>query len=121
MRKFYIKMILFVLGVCFCIFFGVDLASRGMQRIEAPASGSTASAAAPANTATAVQPPRASQPGPVKTAAARQAPQPPAPEPVHVTKDNDMNYIGNKIGNLLQIAAHYGIRLVVSLFEAIAH
>lgn len=113
MRKFYLRMVLFVLGVCFCIFFGVDLASRGMERIEAPAAAATAAA------------PRAAAPAPhstatVKAAASEQAVKPPAPEPKRVAQDSDMNYVGNRLGDLLQIAAHHTIRLVVSLFEAFA-
>jgi hypothetical protein len=113
MRNFYLKMVLFVLGVIFCIFFGVDLASRGMERIEAPAAAATATVP-PAAAASAAQTDKT-----VKAAIPAQTAKPPAPEPQRVAEDNDLNYVGNKLGDLLQIAAHHTIRFVVSLFETL--
>jgi hypothetical protein len=113
MRAFYGKMVLFVLLVGFCIFFGVDIANRGMERIQGPALP-VPPVKAPAAQPAAAQPAAA---GPAPAAAARTSG--PKPEPVRAQEDEALNYIGNKTGDLLQIAAHHAIRLVVSLFGSL--
>jgi hypothetical protein len=117
MRAFYVKMVLFVLLVGFCILFGVDIANRGMERIQGPTL--PAGAFGPANTAAAQQAPPVKAPaaGTASSAAARSSA--PKPEPVRAQEDEALNFIGNKTGDLLQIAAHHAIRLVVSLFGSI--
>ncbi|MNR68377.1 hypothetical protein D3C85_1928940 [compost metagenome] len=34
-------------------------------------------------------------------------------------QDNSLNRVGNKLGELLQITAHHGIKLFVSLFDVV--
>ncbi|MDD9268710.1 DUF3679 domain-containing protein [Paenibacillus sp. GCM10023248] len=131
LRQFYIKVGLFGLLLLFCILFGVSLASSGMERIQGaePASKapqesvkpagktttSAAGAAAPARTAS-------SQPGKEEAAAKSKAtPKPDAAKTAEPVADHDdsLNHVGNKLGDLLQIASHHGIKLFVSLFDAV--
>jgi hypothetical protein len=121
MARFYVKILLFGLLVCFCIFFGVDLASRGVERIQGPVSDI---AAAPARAASASAVPKPLPAGTVvidagdtRSTAQTARPAPSAPAPA--TSDSSLNFVGNKLGDLLQIAAHHGIRWFVSLFQAI--
>ncbi|MGO4498468.1 DUF3679 domain-containing protein [Paenibacillus sp. 2RAB27] len=124
LRHFYIKVGLFGLLLLFCILFGVSLASSGMERIEGPQPSSKA--------AQQVAPTKA--PGKVVTTVAQAAPTPtpvgkdtvvkgeqttePQAEPVAI-HDNSLNRVGNKLGELLQITAHHGIKLFISLFDAV--
>nr|WP_245247143.1 MULTISPECIES: hypothetical protein [unclassified Paenibacillus] len=107
--------------MAFCIFFGVSLATQGTERIHGPlvkaqadpASASRAYSAAPA----VGKPAAASGAGPaVKLAPAVKPEAAPSAEP---TSDTGINRMGNKAGELLQIAAHHGIRAFVSLIEAL--
>lgn len=127
MRRFYTRMLMFLLLVGFCIFFGVDLANRGMERIQGPlppasASGTVKTGApvqpVPAPATSSARQAAASVPASA-TAAAGAQPAAPKPEPVRAKEDEALNFIGNKLGDLLQIAAHHTIRLVVSLFGSI--
>ncbi|MDR6551278.1 hypothetical protein [Paenibacillus qinlingensis] len=124
LRRFYIKVGLFGLLLLFCILFGVSLASSGMERIEGPQPSSKASSQAAPTKA----------PGKVVTTVANATPTPTPPaqnttvkgkqndepktEPV-VIHDNSLNRVGNKLGDLLQITAHHGIKLFISLFDAV--
>ncbi|UKS30384.1 hypothetical protein LOZ80_16165 [Paenibacillus sp. HWE-109] len=125
-RRFYLKMGLFGLLLLFCILFGVSLASSGMDRIQGPQPSSKAGQVV-------------SSPSPGKAADLKTSPAPTAKTkgeqptkgqsvaaPVPTTKsvpvadhDNSLNHVGNKLGDLLQIASHHGIRLFVSLFDAL--
>ncbi|MDO3678032.1 hypothetical protein [Paenibacillus ehimensis] len=111
-------------AMAFCIFFGVSLATQGTERIHGPLTKPQAGeakqhayAAAPAgkpagaNAAGPVPKPQAQRPAEAKTKPAM--PEDPA-------ADTGINRVGNKTGELLQIAAYHGIRLVVSLFEALS-
>jgi hypothetical protein len=114
-------MVLFILLVVFCIFFGVDIANRGMERIRGPA----LPAASGAQQATVIPPARQAQQLRQQQSAfeptdpAALAVKPPPAEPIRTEQDEALNYVGNKIGDLLQIAAHHAIRAVVSLFSAL--
>jgi hypothetical protein len=116
-------MVLFILLVVFCIFFGVDIANRGMERIQGQALPAAGGAQQAADIRPAPQPqptpqpqhPAVKAPGPSALAAK----SPPPAEPVLTGQDEALNYVGNKIGDLLQIAAHHAIRAVVSLFSAL--
>ncbi|MGG1552658.1 hypothetical protein [Paenibacillus ferrarius] len=121
--QFYLKVGLFALLLMFCILFGVSLASSGTQRIEGtsvspPAKSAVQGAVAQAQgQATAIQP----SASPVSKSAAKTQPTPtPAPtkEPI-ADHDNSLNRVGNKLGDLLQITMHHGIKLFVSLFDAV--
>ncbi|MGG1516248.1 hypothetical protein ABE504_12590 [Paenibacillus oryzisoli] len=122
--QFYLKVGLFALLLMFCILFGVSLASSGTQRIEGtsvspPAKSAVQGAVVQARgQATAIQP----SPSPAsKSTIAKTQPTPtPAPvqEPI-ADHDNSLNRVGNKLGDLLQITMHHGIKLFVSLFDAV--
>ncbi|RTE08507.1 hypothetical protein [Paenibacillus whitsoniae] len=121
--QFYLKVGLFALLLMFCILFGVSLASSGTQRIEGtsvspPSKSAVQGAVAQAQgQATAIQP----SASPVAKSAAKTQPTPtPAPtkEPI-ADHDNSLNRVGNKLGDLLQITMHHGIKLFVSLFDAV--
>lgn len=114
------------LVMAFCIFFGVSLATQGTERIHGPLTKPQAGpgeakqhayTAAPAG-----KPAGANAEGPVsKPQAQRPAETKAKPAmPEDPAADTGINRVGNKTGELLQIAAYYGIRLVVSLFEALS-
>ncbi|NRF91887.1 DUF3679 domain-containing protein [Paenibacillus frigoriresistens] len=119
LRHFYVKVGLFGLLLLFCILFGVSLASSGMDRIQGPQPSSKA----------AQEPTVKTPPGKVTTVKTSPTPSPKGDtaakpeaekksEPV-ADHDNSLNHVGNKLGDLLQIASHHGIKLFVSLFDAI--
>ncbi|NQX65352.1 DUF3679 domain-containing protein [Paenibacillus alba] len=126
LRQFYVKVGLFGLLLLFCILFGVSLASNGMDRIQGPQPSSQAGqpvAAASTGKGSAVQAspaPGAKAKGetPAKAQAAAKSDAGAKSEPV-ADHDNSLNHVGNKLGDLLQIASHHGIRLFVSLFDAL--
>lgn len=130
LRHFYIKVGLFGLLLLFCILFGVSLASSGMERIEGPQPSSIASAqAAPTkvpgkvtattSTATTSNVAKATPTPAVKdtTTKAKQPTEQHA-DPIAI-QDHSLNRVGNKLGDLLQITAHHGIKLFISLFDAV--
>lgn len=133
LRQFYIKVGLFGLLLLFCILFGVSLASSGMERIQGPQptskaaqetvkpGGKTTTAAAAASGAS---PAKAASSQASKADAAAKAKATPKPEAAEQANpvadhDNSLNRVGNKLGDLLQIASHHGIKLFVSLFDAV--
>lgn len=112
--------------MAFCIFFGVALATQGTERIHGPltkpqageakrhAYASAPPAAGPSAAANAAGP--ASKPHSLRPAEAKTKPA----MPEDPAADTGINRVGNKTGELLQIAAYHGIRFVVSLFEALS-
>jgi hypothetical protein len=113
MARFYLKVALFGLLVLFCILFGVSLATKGMERIQGPIPPSASERPSVAAKSTI-------SPTPSKTAAASAAKDKAAIEENPVpTHDSSMNRVGNKLGGLLQITAHHGIELFVSIFDAL--
>lgn len=126
LRHFYIKVSLFGLLLLFCILFGVSLASSGMERIQGPQPSAKAAAQEPVKPAGKGTAATAT----TTTAAANAGKATPSPSPKgdEGTKanadpvadhDNSLNHVGNKLGDLLQIASHHGIKLFVSIFDAI--
>jgi hypothetical protein len=115
MPRFAKNVALFSLVVAFSVFFGIDLADRGIARVHGPVSA----------TAEAPVVPTVRQPSdyvftpssaPVKENPARR----PTPEPVSaVAEVSPINRIANKTGELLQILAYHGIRWVVALFDGL--
>ncbi|OPH58617.1 hypothetical protein BC351_22680 [Paenibacillus ferrarius] len=123
LRQFYVKVGLFGLLLLFCILFGVSLASNGMDRIQGPQPSSQAMqpvAAASTGKGQASPAPAAKAKGdtPAKAQTAAKSDAGSKSEPV-ADHDNSLNHVGNKLGDLLQIASHHGIRLFVSLFDAL--
>ncbi|KZE75664.1 hypothetical protein AV654_26375 [Paenibacillus elgii] len=119
------------LAMAFCIFFGVALATQGTERIHGPLTKPQAGAAeakqhaytsAPVGKPGAASPAGASGAGPVpKPHAQRPAEAKAKPAmPEDPAANTGINRVGNKTGELLQIAAYHGIRFVVSIFEAIS-
>jgi hypothetical protein len=115
MARFYIKVGLFGLAVMFCIFFGVSLANRGMERIQGPLPIEPAKAVAPRTKIQAVATPAAKPPVQQKQQQIAAA----AVVPLPIENDTSMNRVGNKVGDLLQIVAHHGIKMFVSLFDSV--
>lgn len=122
LRHFYMKVGLFGLLLLFCILFGVSLASSGMERIEGPQPSSKA----------AQQEAPTKAPGKLTTTVAKATPTPAVKDTTVKAKqpaeqkeepiadhDNSLNHVGNKLGDLLQIVTHHGIKLFVSLFDAV--
>jgi hypothetical protein len=123
MARFYLKVALFGLLVLFCILFGVSLATKGMERIQGPIPPSASERPSVAAKSTI-------SPTPGKTAADSAAMDKAASSPATkkksateenpvATHDSSMNRVGNKLGGLLQITAHHGIELFVSIFDAL--
>ncbi|MDF2963979.1 MAG: hypothetical protein K0S39_5714 [Paenibacillus sp.] len=136
MNKFYIKLLLILLGMGFCIFFGVDLATRGVERIQGPivtaapesgsgrlgpdtgkpqdtkgAGGTQVQNGSKANTAT--------DSGGTAGANAKKEPKEEVEPKAEISETAGIARLGNKTGELLQIVAYHGIKLFVSLFEMI--
>jgi len=125
LRHFYVKVGLFGLLLLFCILFGVSLASSGMERIQGPQPSSKAAqepaVKTPTGKVTTVKTSASPSPKGDAAAKANTAVNPQAEkkaEPV-ADHDNSLNHVGNKLGDFLQIASHHGIKLFVSLFDAI--
>jgi hypothetical protein len=140
LRRFYIKVSLFGLLLLFCILFGVSLASSGMERIQGPQPSAKATAqepVKPAGKGTAAAATTTTAAGTAGKATPSAAPKGDAgakasagatstaksetdktADPV-ADHDNSLNHVGNKLGDLLQIASHHGIKLFVSIFDAI--
>ncbi|PZE22729.1 hypothetical protein [Paenibacillus xerothermodurans] len=128
MNKFYVRLLLLLLAMGFCIFFGVDLATRGVERIQGPIDKA---GGAPAEAGLWPQPYRPSadneagffqtggKAGAEAEAKAKRQEETKAEPRGEVTETTGVAHIGNKTGELLQIVAHHGIQLFVSLFEAI--
>ncbi|MEW9701567.1 hypothetical protein [Paenibacillus sp. SI8] len=127
MKHFYLKAGLFGLLLLFCILFGVSLATSGVERIQGPLSPSpkvaqeeaakqkakaTALAAEGAAAKLESQAKTVKMTGNTKDQAGTKI------DPV-ADHDNSLNHVGNKLGSLLQIVAHHGIKLFVSLFDAV--
>lgn len=108
MARFYMKVLWFGLLLIFCIFFGVSLATSGIERIQGPISpGTLHTGAVKPIAANAVAPSPSTKPAAVK-----------AKEPTEV-EDQSLNFVGNKLGDLLQIVSHHGIQSFVSLFDSV--
>lgn len=138
LRHFYIKVSLFGLLLLFCILFGVSLASSGMERIQGPqpsakaavqepvkpagkgtaAAATTTTAAANAGKTTPSASPKGDEGAKANAGAAAKPETQKNADPV-ADHDNSLNHVGNKLGDLLQIASHHGIKLFVSIFDAI--
>ncbi len=113
MSRWSLKFAGFVLLLAFGVFYGVSLASSGIERIHGPYAAGTEPplSALPAETA------ESPAPKPTQTAA------PPAKAPpVYHLRESDpalLERAAHKTGALLQILADHGIRAVVGLFEKI--
>lgn len=122
MSKFTRQLLIMGLLVIVSVFFGMELASKGINRIQGPMSSG-----APTVSQTPTQRQMNSQvevPSPAPATASSTAParglQEDAPafgQSSAVTKDSLINRVGNKTGELLQIVAYHGIKKVVSLFN----
>jgi hypothetical protein len=115
--RFYMKMIWFGLLLIFCIFFGVSLATSGIERIQGPIS----SPAAQKNTLKPVTVAATAAPSPAlikKEQALIKAPPAKEKKPEEI-EGKSLNLVGNKLGELLQIVSHHGIKWFVSIFDTI--
>lgn len=115
-----------------CVFFGMELANRGMNRIDHPEaagvsrSGQTVTSVPkqPEESRTTVDRDRvASTSAPAITnlsdsiGRANMDEETQIKQAEIITKDALINRVGNKTGELLQIVAYHGIKKVVSLFN----
>ncbi|WP_158289626.1 DUF3679 domain-containing protein [Paenibacillus flagellatus] len=143
MSRYSVTLIAVVVMLVFGVFFGIELATRGMERVQGPIGGY-----APQGTASQQTPPgqaaqggqtasggvkaqgvaqpagsqgggqTATQPQPQTTAP---QPQPVKPQPQPIAADSGINRVGNQIGDMLQTVAHGTIRTVVSLLDSIVN
>ena len=123
---------LLLFGMAACVMFGVALATQGTERIHGSLAARASSAASggqadvarrpgigPANEAA-----RLAAEAKLGAAAAGGAAQPAGQKPSRpagVSEAAGLNRLGNKLGELLQIAAYHGIQLLVKLFEVLVH
>jgi hypothetical protein len=118
MKSYGVKMGLFAAVVAVCVFFGIDIATSGMERIRGPIPG----ASVPAPTAASVQ-------APSLPAVEVKLPEP-TPAPAKTALPATAGYKGEpsfinraflKIGDALRYAAQGTIRFIVSVFSAVIH
>ncbi|MFD0692853.1 hypothetical protein ACFQZT_02000 [Paenibacillus sp. GCM10027628] len=129
MKHFYLKVSLFGLLLLFCILFGVSLASSGVERIQGPLPASSTntqdsvakSKAQVTALAAETTPPSSKTDAKNKTVkeAEKAKAETEANDAPVADHDNSLNHVGNKLGDLLQIVAHHGIKLFVSIFDAV--
>ncbi|SDC71120.1 hypothetical protein SAMN02799630_01254 [Paenibacillus sp. UNCCL117] len=124
------------LGMAFCLFFGVSLATQGTERIHGPLTPGAAGVSAgpvrasggesgavkkPSGTeakSTSAQAEGKGASGKQQVKPSPQQASKPAPKRAEEpATETGINRVGNKTGELLQIVAYHGIRGVVSLFE----
>ncbi|MFC3767760.1 hypothetical protein [Paenibacillus sp. GCM10012303] len=116
-----------VLMMCFGIFFGIELATKGMERIHGPAPASVQPGAAVQPQPVTQAPPPAAGNGQTPVSAKGQGGEnaataaQPKPQPQPLTTDSGVNRVGNQIGDMLQSVAHGTIRTVVSLLDSIVN
>jgi hypothetical protein len=133
MTRHSITLLGIVLLVCFGIFFGIEMATRGITRIQGPVSGPWPYGDGYGNQTAynggmAVQPVQsgsaavdgqrtggASAAGSASESANEPAAVKPVPQPI--AEETGINRLGNKIGDLLQSAAKGTIRTVVNVLD----
>jgi hypothetical protein len=145
MPRYSVTFFVVILMLCFGIFFGIELATRGMANIQGPAPGyaqqgqgglvaqqgqTSASGGQTANAGAAQQSGTSAGAGgkampQAGNAAGSQATAPPVrpqqPQPQPIAADSGINRVGNQIGDMLQSAAHGTIRTIVSLLDSIVN
>jgi hypothetical protein len=117
MARFYMKMIWFGLMLIFCVFFGVSLATTGIERIQGPLSLSASPVATVKPAAVAKVSPPSDSSSSKKQEVIRPIPVK-GKTPAEV-EQHSLNFVGNKLGDLLQIVSHHGIKWFVSLFDSV--
>jgi hypothetical protein len=115
--RFYMKMVWFGLLLIFCIFFGVSLATSGIERIQGPISPPAAqkSTVKPVTAAAAASP----SPSSIKREQSIAKAPPVKEKNPEDIEGRSLNLVGNKLGELLQIVSHHGITWFVSIFDSV--
>ncbi|MEF3304515.1 hypothetical protein [Paenibacillus sp. GYB003] len=135
MARHSVTLIAVILMLCFGIFFGIELATKGMERIQGSAAGyapqgQPAAGGVPYANAAAGQQSRGAATGELPANADKSSPSPQAgaqapaaakPQPQPIVADSGMNRVGNQIGDMLQTVAHGTIRTIVSLLDSIVN
>ncbi|SFL33496.1 hypothetical protein SAMN03159341_105138 [Paenibacillus sp. 1_12] len=122
MDKLDIKLMVIGFVVGYCIFMGIVLANRGVVNNQKPVVMEATQKMEPAYVAANIQ--VKAEPDKGTTHEAPQDIAVKGKEEVEetravISKATGVGRLGNKIGGLLQILAHYGIQGIVALFEAI--
>lgn len=118
------RLLLFLFFLGFAVFFGLDLARSGLERVQGPLeqAGRPVLAAAPVvNTngkAAAVAPVKSTATNTVKAETAAKEDSK-AEEPKIEKKESFLNHLTNRIGDALRLAARGLMDLIVSAFRAI--
>ncbi|WP_240416930.1 hypothetical protein [Paenibacillus periandrae] len=122
MDKLYVRLMVIGFVTGFCIFVGLMLVNRAVERSHEPVVIEAAQQREPESTESALQ----VKAEPDKTNVDEASKETTVKEKVEseeqrtvISKATGVGRLGNKIGGLLQILAHYGIQGVVALFEAI--
>lgn len=122
MDNLYVRLMVigFVMG--FCIFVGLMLGNRAVEGSREPVVTETIQQMEPAIAESKPQVKAEPDPANVREAsketAVKEKVEAEEPRTV-ISKATGVGRLGNKIGGLLQILAHYGIQGIVALFEAI--
>ena len=139
MQRYSMTLIAFMLILCFGVFFGVELATRGMERIQGPMASdgrmwsasedrssehrtpADRSADTGAGRRGSVEPesPSGDTAEGLPDNGAHRRDRSSAPPVHHLNADSGVNRLGNEVGGLLQKMASGTIRAVVGLFDGI--
>jgi hypothetical protein len=119
--RFYMKMVWFGLMLIFCIFFGVSLATTGIERIQGPITSPAAqkSTVKPVTAAVAASPSPSPSPSSIKKEQSIAKAPPVKEKNPEDIEGRSLNLVGNKLGDLLQIVSHHGIKWFVSIFDTV--
>lgn len=128
MHNFTLKLIAVCALVAFGVFYGVEMAKRGIENINGPMDGQPYGYEAVQQPQQQIQ----SEPEPVTQSQLEIAALSDKIQPVSASdqsartdkvdlKATGMSRLANKVGGLLQIMAHHGIEWIVSLLERVIH
>ncbi|MDF2721378.1 MAG: hypothetical protein K0Q59_1053, partial [Paenibacillus sp.] len=125
MARYSIMFVSIILMLVFGIFFGIELATRGIEQIQGPVIGTVQQPSHTPSASNASTTPAASSQEPKSSSqSAAEQPKPlpqPKPQPQPLSGDSGINRAGNEIGDMLQSAAHGTIRTIVSLLDSIVN
>lgn len=115
MAKFYMQVLGLLLLVSFCIFFGIDAATKGMENVQGYTPAQEAQAPVRQESAS-PSPTPASANKPVQEVKTKPSP---TPTPIPLPVGSAEHKAGNQIGDMLQKVSSVTIKSVVGIFEGI--
>lgn len=122
------KVIVIAAAVAVCIFFGIDLATSGIERVGGPIGGasqpppvSAPAAADSASVSSASQAASSAASLPGDAASSAVPPASASPASAAAGRPSFINRLSLKLGDVLRALAQWAIRLVTAVFNAIVH